>query len=165
MPIMLKIVEILIILSLFTRVAHPSTSIYGSAFDYKNAFPSTRYFPGKTHEQVAAYCRQELLGTMELFSCAQFDYERAVDRLIGRIHVIEEVLKADDIEHEKNGEPAALPYFRRSQTHWELYRDNNCYSDTYSVGQASLHFVYFWDCMTRMTEARLDELTNPDGND
>jgi uncharacterized protein YecT (DUF1311 family) len=113
----------------------------------------------------ATYGKQESIGTMALSSCAQFDYERAIYRLNRRIDVIEKVLQVSDFEHEEHGEPAALPYLGSSQMHWELYRDNNCYFDIYSIGQASLHFVYFWDCMTRVTQARLDEPTNSDGHD
>ncbi|WP_429556971.1 lysozyme inhibitor LprI family protein [Paraburkholderia youngii] len=50
---------------------------------------------------------------------------------------------------------------RRGQESWKLYRDNECYAEVYEVGQASLRFVEFWDCMTRITRNRLDELTKP----
>ncbi|MFP4894191.1 lysozyme inhibitor LprI family protein [Paraburkholderia sp. EG304] len=66
-----------------------------------------------------------------------------------------------DQELRANGEPEALPYFRRGQESWNLYRDNECYAEVYEAGQASLRFVEFWDCMTRITTHRLDELTKP----
>ncbi|MGF6936089.1 uncharacterized protein YecT (DUF1311 family) [Paraburkholderia sp. UCT70] len=96
---------------------------------------------------------------------AQFDYEVAAKALNGKIAEIEMVTKGYDREHRANGEPEALPFFENAQANWQRYGDNNCYSEVYQVGQASLHFVYFWDCMTRMTKNRLDELTRPDAKE
>ncbi|MFT4063947.1 lysozyme inhibitor LprI family protein [Paraburkholderia sp.] len=162
---MMRATSIFIILFFIANAAHASSSIYGSAFDYKKATPTRVHFPGKTREQIAEYCKQEMLGTMELSACAQFRYEIAIDSLNERISEVEKILQADDRENGEYEEPAALPFFIESQKNWELYRDNDCYSDTYSVGQASLRFVYFWDCMTRITKNRLDELTKPDTDD
>ncbi|WP_414696905.1 lysozyme inhibitor LprI family protein [Paraburkholderia sp.] len=62
-------------------------------------------------------------------------------------------------EHRANGEPRALPYFKRGQENWKRYRDDECYANVYEVGQAWLRFVEFWERMTRITKNRLDELT------
>ncbi|QBQ99056.1 lysozyme inhibitor LprI family protein [Paraburkholderia pallida] len=161
----MRVTKISLILFLIVNAAHASSSIYGSEFDYKKATPTSKYFSGKTRAQVASYCKGEMLGTMDLSACAQFRYESAIAALNKRITEVVKILKVDDKENSAYGQPAALPYFEKAQASWEQYRDNNCYFDTYSVGQASLHFVYFWDCMTRITNNRLTELTKPDNDE
>jgi uncharacterized protein YecT (DUF1311 family) len=142
-----------------------SSSIYGSAFDYKKAKPTSVYFSGKSHEEVESYCKREGLGTMDLSACAQFKYECVIKVLDKRVAEIESVMKFYDRKHHTNDEPEALPFFKKAQENWVLYRDNQCYADTYEPGQASLHFVYFWDCMTRITENRLKELSPSTNSD
>jgi uncharacterized protein YecT (DUF1311 family) len=149
------------LLFLIAQTAYSSTSIYGSAFDYKKARPANAYFAGKSPAEIVSYCKKENIGTMDLSACAQFRYEGLVDILNEKVAEIKRITSDYDREHRENGEPEALPFFERAQADWQLYRDNNCYSEVYQVGQASLHFVYFWDCMARMTKSRLDELTKP----
>ncbi|CAE6881524.1 lysozyme inhibitor LprI family protein [Paraburkholderia domus] len=162
---MMRATSVFFVLLLVANAAYASSSIYGSEFDYKKAKPASTYFSGKNRQHVASFCKKEMLGTMDLSACAQFRYELAIEALNKRIQVVEKILEADDKDNGTYGEPAALPFFRKAQANWELYRDNNCYSDVYSVGQASLRFIDFWDCMTRITKQRLDELTNPSQDD
>lgn len=138
---------------------HASSSIYGAAFDYKRAEPSSVNFSGENRIQIASYCKNERLSTMDLSACVHFQYENAISDLNARVLLIEKATREDDRENGAYGGPAALPFFKKTQMHRELYRDNECYSDVYSVGQVSLRFVDFWDCMTRITKNRLDELT------
>ncbi|WP_201700550.1 lysozyme inhibitor LprI family protein [Paraburkholderia hiiakae] len=154
-----------IALLLVTNVTCASTSIYGSAFDYKKVKPARDYFSDKTAEQIASYCKRGMLGVMDLSACAEFRYEMIADVLSKRISVVEEAIKEGDKANAEYGGPAALPFFKKGQANWERYRDNICYSNVYSVGQASLRFVDFWDCMARITKNRLDELTKPDVDD
>jgi uncharacterized protein YecT (DUF1311 family) len=162
---MMRATSVLVVLFIIVNGAQASSSIYGSAFDYKKAKPASVYFSGKNHEEIASYCQNEMLGTMDLSACAQFRYESSIEALNNRLIEVYKVLAQDDKDNGVYGEPAALPFFKKAQANWKLYRDNNCYSSVYSVGQASLRFVYFWDCMTRMTENRLNELTRPDPDD
>ncbi|POR54631.1 uncharacterized protein DUF1311 [Paraburkholderia eburnea] len=106
-----------------------------------------------------------MLSTMDLSACAQFHYEESVAALNAEIAKIEVVTRDSDRERKANAEPEALPYLRSAQRSWVIYRDNECYSETYQAGLASLHFIYFWDCMNRITKARLKELTTPDGEE
>ncbi|MGF6595898.1 uncharacterized protein YecT (DUF1311 family) [Paraburkholderia sp. GAS448] len=161
----MRVTSILFALLFVANAVYASSSIYGSAFDYKKAEPSNVYFSGKTRAQIASYCKNERLNTMDLSACAHFQYENTISDLNARVLLIEKTLKEDDKENGAYGEPAALPFFKRAQMNWELYRDNDCYSDVYSVGQASLRFVDFWDCMTRITKNRLDELTKPNNDE
>ncbi|MBC8741356.1 DUF1311 domain-containing protein [Paraburkholderia sp. UCT31] len=162
---MMRATSIFALLCLTAQLTYASTSIYGSAFDYKKAQPTSIYFTGKSPAEIASYCKKEYLGTTDISACAQFDYEMEAKTLNKKIAEIEKVTKDYDREHRANGEPEALPFFEKAQASWQRYRDNNCYSEVYQVGQASLHFVYFWDCMTRMTKNRLDELTRPDAEE
>lgn len=161
----MRVINIFIFLFLFANAAYPSSSIYGSSFDYRKARPARAYFSGKNREQVAAYCKNEMLGTMDLAACSQFRYEVTLEALNKRILEVEKLLRADDKYNREYDQPSSLPFFKKSQSSWEIYRDNNCYADVYSVGQASLHFVYFWDCMDRITENRLKELSSGNGDE
>lgn len=162
---MMRAINIFIFLYLFANAAYSSSSIYGSSFDYRKAGPARTYFSGKNREQVAAYCKKEMLGTMDLAACSQFRYEVTVEALNKQILEVEKLLRADDEYNRSYDQPSSLPFFKKSQSSWEIYRDNNCYTDVYSVGQASLHFVYFWDCMDRITENRLKELSSGKGDE
>jgi uncharacterized protein YecT (DUF1311 family) len=162
---MMRAINIFIFLYLFANVAYPSSSIYGSSFDYRKARPARAYFSGKNREQVTSYCKNKMLGTMDLAACSQFRYEVTVEVLDKRILEVEKILQADDKDNRSYDQPSSLPFFKKSQSSWEIYRDNNCYTDVYSVGQASLHFVDFWDCMTRITENRLKELSKGNGDE
>lgn len=162
---MMRATSILVVLLLIANAAYASSSIYGAEFDYKKAKPTSTYFSGKTRQQVASYCKNEMLGTMDLSACAQFRYEAAIETLNNKFAQIENVTKDSDRGHRANDEPEALPFFKKAQSNWQLYRDNECYAEVYQVGQASLRFIDFWDCMTRITKQRLDELTNPSQDD
>lgn len=162
---MLQRINALLVLLLAVNFAYASPSIYGAEFDYKKAKPASQFFSGKTPKQIASYCENEKLGTRDLSACAQFRYETALDVLNKRVSSVERALEDNDKRNGAFGEPAALPFFKKSQANWERYRDNNCYSDVYSVGQASLRFVDFWDCMARITKNRIDELTKPNDDE
>lgn len=158
----MRAISLLLLLFSSVHGAYASGSIYGSTFDYTKVRPASVYFGGKSPVEIQSYCKNENLGTLDLSACAQFDYEMIIGRLNGKVAEIEKITKHDDLDHRANGEPEALPFFEKSQVSWLSYRDNACYSEAYQAGQASLHFVYFWDCMTRITKNRLRELNDTD---
>jgi len=167
---MMRIISLLTLLCLLLmpQIAYPleSPSIYGSAFDYKKAKPArVYYFSGKSDEQIESYCKQERIGTMDLSACAQFKYESIIKVLEKKVTEIEKIIKIDDKERGTYGDAAALPFFKKAQESWLLYRDNQCYADVYEVGLSSSRFLDFWDCMTRITENRLKELSPSTDND
>lgn len=152
-------------IALITGSAHASTSIYGAEFDYRKARPAVDSFPGESRSRVDSYCKKKVLSTIDLSVCAQFRYEESIAILDRELAKIKIATRDSDRERKVNVEPEALPFLESAQRSWVMYRDNECYSETYQAGQASLHFVYFWDCMNRITKARLKELTSPDGEE
>jgi len=155
----MRAISILLLLFFAVQGAYASESIYGSEFDYTKAKPASANFPGKTYGQIETYCTKDSLGTMDLSACAQLRFERVRDVLNKKLIEIQTSIGSDDKEHRLNGEPEALPFLKKAQASWQIYRDNECYANVYEVGQASLRFVDFWDCMIRITKSRLDELT------
>ncbi|QXE07189.1 DUF1311 domain-containing protein [Paraburkholderia sprentiae WSM5005] len=61
-------------------------------------------------------------------------------------------------------ESPALPYFEADQQHWQAFRNNERYADMHSPCQASMRYMTFRDCMTRITNNRLDHLPMPDAD-
>ncbi|WP_205192813.1 hypothetical protein [Burkholderia sp. Ax-1724] len=64
---MMHVIRLFGLLCLVAQTAYASTSIYGSAFDYKKAQPASAYFSGKSRAEIASYCKKEYLGTMDAF--------------------------------------------------------------------------------------------------
>jgi uncharacterized protein YecT (DUF1311 family) len=160
-----KILHVCVISASLYVVGAPianSASIYGTTFDYRKAEPAIRQFPGKTSQQIAERCKSENMGTMELTTCAQFKFESAATTLAKTVEAAKAEIAQNDVELRKNHNPIALPYFTRAQSHWQSYRDNQCYANVYEIGQASIRFIDFWTCMEAITKARIDELTKPD---
>src|SRR5579864_5318265 len=134
-------------------------SIYSGTFDYTKAEPATKYFSGKSLSDIDSYCKTDSLPTEEAWQCSHFHFEHANAALNRQVAVVAAELKKNDRELKADGYPLALPYFNKAQQDWQSFRDSECYSDTYSLGQASMRYMVFWDCMTRITKSRLDELT------
>jgi uncharacterized protein YecT (DUF1311 family) len=139
-----------------------SASIYGTTFDYSKAEPAISQFPGMTSQQIDEHCKSRSLGTMELTTCAQFKFELARTTLAKTVESAEKEIEQNDVELRNDHNPIALPYFKQAQSHWQSYRDNQCYANVYEIGQASIRFIDFWTCMETITKARIDELTKPD---
>ncbi|MFM0502507.1 lysozyme inhibitor LprI family protein [Paraburkholderia caffeinilytica] len=152
---------------LLSTIAHSTfaETIYGATFDYKKALPSTVYFAGKTHEQIVSHCKSNTLGGMDLAACAHFEFEITVDALNRKVLMVEREIEKNDKNLLDEDEPLALPYFKNAQIHWELYRDNFCYAEVYEAGPASLRFIEFWNCMTRITKNRLDEMAKSNADE
>lgn len=136
-------------------------SIYSGTFNYTKAEPAEKFFSGKSPSDIKSYCKTDSLPTEEAWQCSHFQFEQASIALNRQVTVIAAQLKKNDRALKADSYPLALPYFNKAQRHWQLFRDNECYSDTYSLGQASMRDMVFWDCMTRITKRRLDELTKP----
>jgi hypothetical protein len=82
-----------------------SASIYGARFDYRKAEPAISQFPGKTSQQIAEHCKSENLGTMELTTCAQFNFESARTTLAKTVEATEKEIEQNDVELRKNHKP------------------------------------------------------------
>ncbi|MCC8404932.1 DUF1311 domain-containing protein [Paraburkholderia sp. MMS20-SJTN17] len=57
-----------------------------------------------------------------------------------------------------SGDPVASPYFEKAQSGLTSYRDNECYSEVYAMGEAAEREIFFWECMANITDSRVKEL-------
>jgi uncharacterized protein YecT (DUF1311 family) len=147
-------------------VTASAKTIYSGEFDYRKFEPSSAYFSGRTPADIVKLCKTgEHAGTMDMSQCVHSDYEIANRNLEIRLKTLRSGIEADDKSLQADGEPLALPYFVKSQDAWVQYRDNYCYYDTYALDEASMRYMNFWDCMTRMTKKRLSELRKPETDD
>lgn len=154
----MRAISLSLLLSIISHSASAET-IYGQTFDYKKARPASVYFTGKTREQIELYCKNDTLGGIDLAACAHFEFEVTIDALDKRVLMVTQKMEKNDESLRSEGEPQALPYFKKAQAHWKIYRDSNCYAEAYESGPASLRFIEFWNCMSRITKNRLNELT------
>ena len=98
---------------------------------------------------------------MDISECAHRDYESANINLENRLKTLRSEIEDDDKSLQAETEPLALPYFLKSQDAWAQYRESYCYYETYALGEASIRYINFWNCMSRITRSRLEELTKP----
>lgn len=145
--------------SFFSSAAAFGKTIYSVPFDYTKATPSSVYFSGKSRVEIDHLCKTgEHASTADIAACSQRDFESAVAQLNSTIKSTEAGLKTNDVDLKIADNPVALPYFTKAQRAWQEYRDNQCYSETYSLGEASMRYMTFWDCMTRITKERISDL-------
>lgn len=147
-------------------VAASAKTIYSGEFDYTKFEPSSIYFTGRTPAEISRLCKTgEHAGTMDISECAHRDYESANRDLQNKLKALRPEIEQNDKSLKADGEPLALPYFVKSQEAWAQYRESDCYYETYMLGEASMRYITFWDCMTRITKSRLDELTGSGADD
>jgi uncharacterized protein YecT (DUF1311 family) len=156
----MRAIDMLPICLLFASTAGAGTT-YSGEFDYKKVKSYKTYFKNKSDVEIEHFCTDDSIGSEDRWQCSHFSFERINGKLNERISLISADLHRNDADLKSGGEPTALPYFKRAQQYWTAFRDNECYSDTYSLGQASMRYMVFWDCMTRLTKARLEELNAP----
>ncbi|MCC8404935.1 DUF1311 domain-containing protein [Paraburkholderia sp. MMS20-SJTN17] len=161
---MMRAINLFLMLVLFAQKVF-ADSIYSGEFDYSKARSYKEFFLNKSDSEITIYCKRNSMGTEELWQCSHFYFEKSDEKLTKLVSEISMKLQNNDIALKANGEPAALPYFEAAQQHWKAFRDDECYSDTYSLGQASMRYMVFWDCMTRITKDRLNELARPDADE
>ncbi|MCG5075058.1 lysozyme inhibitor LprI family protein [Paraburkholderia tagetis] len=134
-------------------------TIYSVPFDYKKATPTSVYFHGMSKAEIDHLCKTgEHAGTADIAACSQRDFEQSADRLDVLLRSEEADYKKNDADLLSDNYPVALPHFQQAQRAWADYRANQCYAETYSSGQASMRYMTFWDCMTRITKERIADL-------
>ncbi|MGF6698627.1 uncharacterized protein YecT (DUF1311 family) [Paraburkholderia sp. MM5496-R1] len=134
-------------------------TIYSVRFDYKKATPSSVYFTGKSREEIDRLCKTgEHASTADIAACSQRNFEQISAQLNSTIKPLETELRKGDVDLKADNNPVALPYFEKGQRAWVQYRDNQCYAETYSLGEASMRYMTFWDCMARITKGRISDL-------
>lgn len=134
-------------------------TIYSVQFDYKKVTPSSVYFSGKSQKEIDRLCRTgEHASTADIAACSQRDFEKISAQLNSAIRSLEAGYRKGDVDLKADNNPVALPYFEKGQSAWTGYRDNQCYAETYSLGEASMRYMTFWDCMARITKERISDL-------
>ena len=143
-----------------------SATIYGGTFDYKRYRPSNLYFAGRSENEIAKFCKSLPHASQEdMDQCAHREFEQVNKEMKEKVLSISSKIKNNDLSLSSQNLPRALPYFHRSQKAWIQYRDNECYSYTYQIGEASIRYQDFWGCMTRITKRHIDELSKSDADD
>ncbi len=94
----------------------------------------------------------------DLAQCSHLKFNKASSQLETRLSAMRSRSEKGDESLKAEGEPASSPYFERAQRAWSTYRDNECYSETYSMGEAAERYIFFWECMADVTQSRVKEL-------
>lgn len=159
-------ISLLCLLALATSTLS-NEPVYSGAFDYNKAHSSRLFFATKSDAEITQHCKQNDFPTVEIWQCSHFAFEQIDAELQKKIRYLSAQLRKNDSELRSDGDdsPAALPYFERANRSWAEFRADECYSDTYSLGHASMRYMVFWDCMTRITKNRLDELNRSDADE
>lgn len=157
---------ILVAASLLIDSAAFGRTIYSVPFDYRKATPSSVYFSGKSSADIDHLCNTgEHASTADIAACSKRNYEQSAAHLEVAVRSLASRYKQHDIDLKKTDNAVASPYFEKAQNAWKKFRDHQCYAETYSSGEASMRYVTFWDCMTRLTKNRFDELTRANADE
>jgi len=154
----MRTIKFSVILMLIAQIASAET-IYGVPFDYKKFESAREYFQKENVDQIEHFCKNDVRSTMDLSTCSQFEYEKVNGALTRRLLEAEKEIKNSDQSYHAPGDAYTWPCFRKAQNSWQTCRDNECYAEVYEAGPASMRFMDFWDCMTRITRLRLDEIS------
>lgn len=134
-------------------------TIYSGEFDYREFEPAAKYFADKNDSAVARMCKSgEHASNEDMGQCSHLKYEHAESHLNKLLQAVRSNYARNDESLRTSGEPLASPFFEKAQTSWAMYRDNQCYSETYSMGEAAERYIFFWECMANVTESRTKEL-------
>lgn len=128
-------------------------------FDYKKVESSQKFFSGRTDVEITQICKAGSGGTVAISFCAKKDFEKIDGELQQALAEVVQRIEVNDGELRSAQLPVALPLFLRSQTLWEQHRDAACYSAYRSLGAASDRYAEFWDCMTTLTQMRIESLS------
>lgn len=94
----------------------------------------------------------------DLAQCSHLKFERVNHELDRKLQLARAALEHSDKSLKAEGEPLASPYFVKSQSAWVQYRDNECYTETYMMGEAAERYIFFWKCMINITQKRVKEV-------
>ncbi len=94
----------------------------------------------------------------DLAQCSHLKFNYASSQLEKKLKAIRSRSENNDKSLKTDGEPPSSPYFEKAQAAWTTYRDNECYSETYSMGAAAERYIFFWECMANITKSRVKEL-------
>lgn len=134
-------------------------TIYSGEFDYHHFQPPERHFSGRTAAQIAHMCNTgEQASNDDLAQCSHLKFNRSNGALNTKLAAVRSKIEGRDKSLKAEGEPASASYFERAQSAWATYRDNECYNETYMMGEAAERYIFFWECMANITQSRVREL-------
>lgn len=155
---MIHLTKLLCALALLPVVSSAKT-IYSGEFDYHDFKSPEASFAGRSATDVARMCNSgEHASNDDLGQCSHLKFDRAAGQLENRLRAVTAKFQSVDKSLKATGEPIALPFFEKAQSGWVTYRDNECYGETYSMGEASERYIFFWECMANITDSRVKEL-------
>lgn len=156
---MIRRTKILLLFLLAPALSAAETR-YSGEFDYRNFESSHSYFSGRAETQVEHLCKTgEHASTQDLEQCEHREFEHANAQLDVQLKAMSSLVeRSDQFLKKYGGKPSSAPYFSTAQDAWLKYRDNECYTETYMMGEAAERYIHFWDCMATMTNNRAKEL-------
>jgi uncharacterized protein YecT (DUF1311 family) len=138
-----------------------SKTIYSGEFDYREFRSPEQYFSGKTPTEITRMCNTgEHTSNDDLAQCSHLKFNRASRDLNRKLILMRKAIAADDVHLKDQGEPLAMPFFNQTQESWTKYRDSECYTETYMMGEAAERYIFFWECMATITQTRVKEITD-----
>lgn len=145
---------------LTTALAWPSFSatVYSGTFDYKKLQDPIAYFKKKGIEEIADFCKIRATSSLDISMCAHHEYKTIEITLAMKLKNARATTSKNDALLKKISEPTTLVFFNKAQSNWEQFRDNSCYFSSYSAGPRSLKFSDFFECMSRATLIRIEDL-------
>lgn len=150
--------KFLFVLALLPIISSAKT-VYSGEFDYRDFKSPEASFSGRTQAGVAHMCNTgEHASNDDLAQCSHLKFNNASSQLEKRLKTIRSKSEKNDKSLKADGEPLSSPYFEKAQVAWTTYRDNECYSETYSMGEAAERYIFFWECMANITKSRVKEL-------
>jgi uncharacterized protein YecT (DUF1311 family) len=140
-------------------VIAPAKTVYSGEFDYHYFKSPEQHFSGHSAADVARMCDTgEHASNDDLAQCSHRKFNHAAGELDKNLKLAKSKVGKNDKSLKAEGEPLALPYFLKSQDAWTQYRDNECYTETYMMGEAAERYIFFWECMANITLDRVKEL-------
>jgi len=134
-------------------------TVYSDEFDYRYLKSTDQYFLGKTAAYISRICDAgEHASNDDLAQCSHLKFNRTNAELKKKLNAVKSEIERNDKALKADGEPLASPYFQKAQTAWVGYRDNECYSETYMMGEAAERYIFFWECMANISQSRAKEL-------
>jgi uncharacterized protein YecT (DUF1311 family) len=134
-------------------------SIYSGKFDYHEFKTPEQSFAGRTAAEIAHTCDTGDHATNDdLAQCSHMKFNHASVELGKELRAVRKRIARNDEALQAQGEPLALPFFNQAHDSWVKYRDNECYSETYMMGEAAERYIFFWECMATITQHRVKEL-------
>ncbi|CAB3752524.1 lysozyme inhibitor LprI family protein [Paraburkholderia humisilvae] len=145
---------------LLVPVLAVAQSRYSGDFDFQDFQSSKMYFSNFTAAQVEHLCMTgEHASNEDLEQCEHRKFERADLKLNTQLRAMKSLVDNSDKFVKEYGEkPLSAPYFLKAQRSWIEYRNNECYTETYMMGQAVERYIRFWNCMATMTNNRINEI-------